>query len=292
MIPPRPGSPSTPPVFVMPRYEDITQDGRVILTSIMHGLGATAWTSMMKALDGAEAFRMQGILPILSRLVVVSESPGPFTVYAPIRFDGSWSFAREKNGERLFLNMWMDARAPVGSTFAPTPPKDAETVVIARVFAEHVVTKPFAPPEERRVTKLEGPGLPDVSTLAEHVFETAPELVAGAPLERVGDFVFGMMHTDSNQHVNSLVYPRVFEEALVRHLADRPEGADRKNLLARAIEMRWRKPFFTHDRAVISLATKAAPSGTPWKLGACGAFAPEGVDPKSKPSCTIDVWMA
>lgn len=293
MIPERPRERPTEHALLFPRYEDITQDGRLVLTSIMPGLGATAWKAMLESLSSAKAFRAQGILPILSRLVIEAEAPGPFTVYAPLRFEGTWAFARERGGSRIFLNMWMDARAPLGSTFAKPPKPDAETVVVARVFAEHVVTKPFAPPGERRVTSLEGPGLPDVTTLSEHVFETAEELSAD-DLAPAGDFVFGMMHTDSNQHVNSLAYPRIFEEALLRHLASSAqvrEGVDARHLLARSIEMRWRKPFFAGERADIWLATKPPPEGSPWKLGATGAFRPAGATPDTKPSCTLAMWM-
>lgn len=300
MIPERPRESSAGPTFLFPRYEDVTQDGRIVLTSIMPGLGTTVWKAMLDSLSAANTFRAQGILPILSRLVIEAESSGPFTVYAPLRFEGAWCFARERNGSRIFLNMWMDARAPIGSTFARPPKPDAETVVVARVFAEHVVTKPFAPPGERRVTTLEGPGLPDVATLPEHVFEAAEDL-SGGDLAPAGDFVFGMMHTDSNQHVNSLVYPRVFEEALLRHLASPSAvgdgassgggGVDAKSLLARSIEMRWRKPFFSGERADISLATKAPPAGSPFKLGAAGTFRPAGAPLDTKPSCAIAVWM-
>lgn len=304
MIPERPRESSAGPTFLFPRYEDVTQDGRILLTSVMPGLGTTVWKAMLDSLAAANTFRAQGILPILSRLVIEAEAPGPFTVYAPLRFEGAWCFARERNGSRIFLNMWMDARAPIGSTFARPPKPDAETVVVARVFAEHVVTKPFAPPGERRVTTLEGPGLPDVATLAEHDFETAEDL-SGGDLAPAGDFVFGMMHTDSNQHVNSLVYPRIFEEALLRHLAGPAAtaaaggssagassgGIDAKSLLARSIEIRWRKPFFAGERADVALATKAPPAGSPWKLGATGAFRPAGAAADTKPSCAVAVWM-
>ena len=86
-----------------------------------------------------------------------------------------------------------------------------------------------------------------------------------------------MMHTDSNQHVNSLVYPRLFEEAVVERAFDpeaRVPGAE--SLLVRAIDIRYRKPFFAGDRASIALALEGA--------AATGAFVPAGAD---RPSCTI-----
>ncbi len=254
---------------LLPRYEDITQDGRIVLTTLMPGVGQSVWRELIAGRPAFESFLAQGILPILRRLVIVEGEPGPFTVNAPIEFEGTWRLAREKGGDRLFVNMWVDAYAPLGHTLGPTPPKDAPRVLAGRIFAEHVVTRPFAPPAERKVTRLDAPGIPAVPE-DEHAFEPGEALVAGRALEPAGDFVFGMMHTDSNQHVNSLVYPRVFEEALVRRHGD-------PKLLARAIEMRWRKPFFAGDRAQIALSLEGD--------SALGTLAPSSsVD---RPSCVI-----
>jgi hypothetical protein len=54
----------------------------------------------------------------------------------------------------------------------------------------------------------------------------------------------GVMHTDSNQHVNSLVYPRLFEEAALRRFAllGRPT-----QVLARSIDIAYRRPSFAGD---------------------------------------------
>ena len=87
-------------------------------------------------------------------------------------------------------------------------------------------------------------------------------------------FTFGMMHTDSNQHVNSLVYPRVFEELAVRRHGD-------AKLLARAVEMRWRKPFFAGERARVALAIEGA--------HACGTFSPDAAP--DRPSCVIAMML-
>jgi hypothetical protein len=230
---------------LLPRYEDITQDGRVILTALMPGLGPSAWRAMLAANPRATAaMRSQGILPILRRLVLVGE-PGPFSVGVAIEYEGHWRVAREKGGDRLFLVMWLEAYAPHASTLGPAPPDDAPRALVGRVFAEHVMTRPFGPKEQRRVTRLELPGLPELPD-REHVFEDVDALVAGAPLDDAGDVAFGMTHTDSNQHVNSLVYPRLFEQAGVGR-SKRPE------LLARRAEMRWRKPFFAGDVARLRL---------------------------------------
>jgi hypothetical protein len=293
MIPPLP--PSRGPgqdggtASIRPRYEDITQDGRLQLSAMMPGLGAAVWRALLSQVPAIETFMAQGIFPILRRLVAVGEDRS-VSVNGPIDYTGSFRFAREKDGDRLFANMWIEARAPIASTNGPRPPKDAPRELVGRIFAEHVLTRPFAAPAERRVTKLDGPGLPPVPE-DEHVFETAESLIesAGAPLADIGDVPFGMMHTDSNQHVNSLVYPRVFEEAAIRHLMQTaPNGKEQAKRLSRAFELRWRKPFFAGERAKLRMhfAEQAAQAGA---LHVGGAF--PRADSPGKPSSAVKMVL-
>ena len=272
---------------IMPRYEDIMQDGRMQLTALMPGLGAALWKGLLSKFTALETFRSQGILPILRRLVVVGEDR-PVSVHIPLRYEGSFRLAREKDGDRLFANMWLEARAPIATTLGPTPPADAPYERVGRVFAEHVITRPFAPPAERKVTRLDAPGIPPIPE-DEHPFETAEALVEGASgaLEDAGEVVFGMMHTDSNQHVNSLVYPRLFEELAVRRLVQDARIPAAHELLARALELRWRRPFFAGDRARVGLRVVDAAPGSAWKVSVVGAFQGEG----AKPSTTLKVCL-
>jgi hypothetical protein len=290
MIPPLP--PSRGPgqdggtASIAPRYEDVTQDGRIHLTAMMPGLGAAAWRALLSQVPAIAIFREQGILPILSRLVAVGEER-PVSVNGSIDYTGAFRFAREKDGDRLFANMWVEAYAPIGTTNGPRPARDAPRALLGRIFAEHVLTRPFAAPGERRVTRLDGPGLPPIPE-DEHVFETADALIAsaGGPLEDAGDFAFSMMHTDSNQHVNSLVYPRIFEEAAQRRLVQTTTIAGTPKpheLLARAMEMRWRKPFFAGDRAKIAMRLGDEGSGN--ATTAIGAFFRE--DAPAKPHSAL-----
>ena len=296
MIPPLP--PSRGPgqdggtASIRPRYEDITQDGRLQLSAMMPGLGAAVWRALLSQIPAIDTFMTQGIFPILRRLVAVGEDRS-VSVNGPIDYTGSFRFAREKDGDRLFANMWIEARAAVASTNGPRPPKDAPRELVGRIFAEHVLTRPFAPPAERRVTSLDGPGLPPIPE-DEHVFETAESLIesAGGPLEEAGDFPFGMMHTDSNQHVNSLVYPRVFEEAAVRHFMQNAPTGDTTKLLARGVELRWRKPFFAGERAKLRMrfadgasASASANANEGAALSVIGAFHRE--DSPEKPSSAV-----
>ena len=265
---------------LMPRYEDVAQDGRLQLTALMPGLGAAVWRALLMNIPAIDTFRLQGILPILRRLVLVGEDRS-VSVNVPLRYSGSFRFAKEKGGDRLFANMWLEATAPIARTNEPTPPKDAPQVLVGRLFAEHVLTRPFAAPADRRVTRRDAPGVPPIPE-DEHVFESAEALIesAGGPLEPAGDFAFTMTHTDSNQHVNSLVYPSVFEEAALRTIMQNARIPKAHERLARALEIRWRKPFFAGERARIELREVAGGSG---KTGAIGAFFGEG----AKPSCAI-----
>lgn len=282
-LPPERGFETTATTEIHPRYEDITQDGRVQLTTLMPGLGGV-WRELSRS-KKLDSFRAQGILPILRRLVIAGQQ-GPFSVHAPIQCKGTWRLAREKGGDRIFANMWLEAFAPIGSVLA-APERDAERVLVGRIYAEHVVTRPFAPPAERKVTRLDVPGLPPIPE-DEQPFEEAEDLVAGHTLERASEHTFAMMHTDSNQHVNSLVYPRLFEEAVTRSVFERSDIRDPSSLLARAVELRYRKPFFTGDRA--SIALHLAPAGAaPHRAVAVGAFSPAVGAPK--PSCTIAMWL-
>lgn len=276
MIPHRKGaSLASASASLLPRYEDVTQDGRLQLTAMMHGLGATGWAAVEREVAAIESFAKQGILPILRRLVMVGEG-GLVSVRSPVDYEGHAHLARETGGDRLFLNMWLEARAPDATTHGPQPGPDAPRKVVGRVFAEHVITKPFAPKEARKVTFLDAPGLPRVPS-DDHGFELAESLVSGVDLTIVGIVPFGVMHTDSNQHVNSLVYPRLFEEAVLRHM-----GASAKGLVARAVELRWRRPFFAGDKAVMRLGMVDG--------AAYGTFVPDGGDPH-KPSCAIKMTM-
>lgn len=289
---PAPSPPATDEAGVAelrPRYEDVAQDGRLVLTSLMQGVGAAVWRGMLAKSPAVAAFRAQGILPILRRIVVVGE-PGPFSVDEPIHYRGVWRLARDERGDRLFLNMWVEATARSGRTFGPPPAADAPRVLAGRVFAEHVVTRPFAPKEERKVTRFEGfaaRGLPEVPEDV-HPFEPAEALLAhrgDEPFTVARDVRFGLLHTDSNQHVNSLVYPRLAEEAAVERLGEGGVG-----LLARAIELRYRKPCFAGDRVPLPLAVvRSGPSLS--LVPGTSAIAVAAFGAPEAPHCTAALWL-
>jgi hypothetical protein len=261
------------------RYEDVAQDGRLMLPGMLAGLGATVWRKLVSG-KPIGAMYASGVVPIMRRLVF-DGAPGPFSVVRPMEMTGRIALAHEPDAagdvQRIFLNMWLDADAPHGSTYGPPASADAPRARAASLFAEHVLTRLFAPKESRRVRRVEIPGVPPIPD-AKHVALPADELTGvpdgadalGDPVER--PWTFTMATTDSNQHVNSLYYPRLFEDLAIAHLG--ALGAAGPTHLARQTELRWHRPFFAGDSARVRLC--AFRHGE--RVGVSGGFYPEGSD--------------
>ncbi len=267
------------------RYEDVAQDGRMMTTAIPPAIGWTVWRQLLGNHPAAKAMQQTGIVAILSRLTV-DGSDAPIRIDRPAEATGGYQLAHHATAgsvDKLFLNMWVEVRGARGRLVPPEPA--GAPVVAGRVFAEHTFTRLFAPPDQRRVTRLGLPGLPEVPP-AVHPFApptTAMELPAGAePLDDEyrpdpTSTVFGLDHTDSNQHVNSLVYPRLFAEAALRRLATL--GHPRAGLV-RALDIAYRKPSFAGDAVQVHL--RAFRLGE--RLGAAGFVADAG-DPTRRARC-------
>ncbi|MDI1445008.1 hypothetical protein [Polyangium sp. 6x1] len=242
------------------RYEDISQNGKLLLDAMPVVLGPSVWRKVWQQ-GATAALAAEGILPILSRFVIEG-GDGPLSVMSPMEGEGRFQLAHTagENGavERLVLNMWCNVFGKAGRTHGPAPANAGERLLAGRVFAEHVITRPFGPPEARKVTRLSMPGLPEVppDRYAWRPPEASIDLPQGARwlddafvLDGM-HVVFGLDHTDSNQHVNSLVYPRLFLEAALRRLWDH----GRKNpQIARTIEIAYRKPSFAGERTRVAL---------------------------------------
>lgn len=270
------------------RYEDICQDGRLLPSGLPQGVGFIVWRKLLRTHPITRVLRdRDGIVPILSRLAVEAGG-GPLSVSRALDAAGCYQLAhaRDRDGEvsKLFLNMWVDAHGVAGLTHGPQPANAGARVWAGRVFAEHVFTKLFAPPEQRKVLSLDLDGAPEVPEThyawrpPEHLLELPP---GAEPLEDelspdVAAIAFGLIHTDSNQHVNSLVYPRLFLEAALRRIAALGVAP---TLLARHIDITYRKPCFVGDRVAIAL--RAFRLGD--EVGAVGAFVPERGD--GRPYC-------
>jgi len=227
------------------RFEDVTQDGRLVLEALPNALGPTVWRGIVNEDPTSAATFAQGIVPILSRFVLEGGA-GPFSANAPFEAEGTCRMARADG--RIVLDMWADLYGVIGRTYGRTQGA-GERVLAGRVMAEHVLTRPFAAPGERRVTSLDFPGAPvvDATRPASPSYDSIASVPAGAtPLEPRSavdpvPVVFGLVHTDSNMHVNSLVYLRVFEEAALRRFAAMGRGA---SLLGRTMDIAYRRPCF------------------------------------------------
>ncbi|MDP8998655.1 MAG: hypothetical protein M3O46_00920 [Myxococcota bacterium] len=245
-IPPLPPDAPRTTAPVPLRFEDVTRDGRIVLESLPNAFTATVWRRILKGSETARAFRSQGIVPILARLRMEG-TPGPFSANAQVEADGTYRLVRAEDG-RFLVEMWAELHAPIGRTYGKTE-RQGERSRVGRVYAEHVLTRPFAADGDRRVRSLDFPGAP----VAEHTRAALPafESIASipehaTPLEPAGRVdptptAFGIMHTDSNMHVNSLVYLRVFEEAALRRFVAIGRGS---SLLARTVDIAYRKPCF------------------------------------------------
>ena len=253
------------------RYEDVAQDGRATLIALPHTIGEVVWRKGLAAHEGNRALFRQGVIPILSRMVIeAGEEPIPVT--RPVGATGGYDLAHsvDERGEveRLFLDVVVDVFGKRGRTHQPGG--DGQDVHVGRVFAEHIFTRPWGNRDERKVRAFDVVGMPAVPPRrrAFRPLETAapPDaiLLDAEPVLDPVPIHFGMMHTDSNQHVNSLVYVRLFEEALLRR-----HGAS--TALARWLEIGYRKPCFAGDRARIQLQAFTRDG----EIGAFGAFVPE-----------------
>jgi len=271
------------------RYEDVAQDGRAILSALPHAIGEVVWRNRLATHESTRAAMKTGIIPILTRFVIdAGEDPIPVT--RPVSASGGFELSHDvdESGEveRIFLDIHVDVRGQRGRTHMPHGEGDGAEVSVGRVFAEHIFTRPWGAPEQRKVKRLEVEGYPQVPPRRRKFrpLHEAAALPPGATLldkEPVLDptpIVFGLMHTDSNQHVNSLVYLQLFEEALVRRHAG-------KGVLARWVEIGYRKPCFAGDRVRVRLQSFTRDG----EVGAIGAFVPESDPLTTKPYAYVSM---
>lgn len=260
------------------RYEDVSQGGHLLMEAI-----PTSLTEIWRRLDEGQRAAMgreRGVLPILSRLII-ENGEGPISVTAGAGTEGLFHLAhtRDASGDvdRLILGMWSRVTSVIGHATAAPPPDAGRPVIAGRVFAEHVFTRPFGPPDQRKVRSLQIDGravVPEAQWTCPTPEESAA-LPAGAvalDAEFVPDTtftVFGLDHTDSNQHTNSLVYTRLFIEAALRRLD--AHGRARPPLLARRLEIAYRKPSFAGER--VRVVSRAFTHGD--ELGAVAALLPD-----------------
>jgi hypothetical protein len=265
------------------RFEDVTMDGRLLPIAIPPSL-AVLWRDILTPHPGQRNAMKAGVIPILTRLTLVSTDTA-IRPDKPTAIHAGFQLARDPATERIFMNVWSEVQGTAGRLSRNATA--GELAVAGTLFAEHTFTRLLAPPDQRRVTELDVEGYP---RLPEPIYAapapaTAQEIPAGAtPLDELAadatDHAFTLDQTDSNQHVNSLVYIRMFLDAVNRRLADQHKSL---KLRSRAVDIAYRKPSFAGDRARAHLRLFEH-SGS---LGACGFIAADD----GKPRCYVRVVL-
>jgi hypothetical protein len=258
-----------------------------MLAALSPAVDRVVWHGLLKDEEGIREGERRGIVAILSR-ITAEGTDEPIRVVDPLLARGTYQLAHAvRDGEvsHLFLNAWVEARGTRGLIWKPEPP--GPPVVAGRMFVEHTFTRPFAAAgEDRSVRRFAVPGLPEVppDRYQPPGFASAMALPDGAePLDDgvVADAAvtaFGLEHTDSNQHVNSLVYPHLFAEAALRRLENRV-------VLVRALDIAFRKPSFAGDVVRVHLRRFRLDG----RVGAAGYLAADG---EAKPRVCARILFA
>ncbi len=241
------------------RYEDVTQDGALKIVGMPHAVGLVCLGKLWFRTRMSVETRPRGVIPILSR-IAMETTGGPISVRNPVEVEGAFQLAHTRDKtravNRIMLNAYAELFAPLGQTYGSESPVSgsATRVHVGRAYAEHVFTRPSAAPGDRKVLALplaDGPQVP------------GPELTFREPLTTLSlpqqaswidstlmltpsPITFGLAHTDANMHVNTLVYPQIFEDAGLNRLMDL--GQDTRELLVDHIDIAFRKPCFAGER--------------------------------------------
>jgi hypothetical protein len=211
---------------------------------------------------------------MLARLVLIGTS-GPFSADGAVEAEGTYRVARSEEGHYV-LDLRADLFAPIGRTYG-RPGADAERVLAGRVLAEQIFTRPSDPPGRRKVTALDLEGVPEV-TQTRPASPSPDSIVAipegATPLEPsmrldAASVTFGLVHTDSNMHVNSLAYLRAFEEAALRRFVAIGRGP---LWLGRSVDIVYRKPCFAGE----SMRVYQRAFEHPGRLGVVATLIDEG----------------
>jgi hypothetical protein len=259
------------------RYDDVVQDGRLRLESAWRPTGRALWADP----EVARVLRSMGpgVTNVLSRATMqASESKlrPRATLTTRVRYRFEHTVDEQENVDRLLFSTWLDAFAEG---------KDGELIFAARAYGQRVFTQMNAPQGKHLVTRLDGFG---ESGVPEHrgVWEPASALqalpVGAVPLDPAPRLVreevlFGLSHTDLNQHVNFLMYHREVERAALCRFAELGYGA---RFLSREVTFGYRKPSFAGE--TVRIAVQAFRLGE--ALGVLAAVVPLDDGPEERAS--------
>ncbi len=246
------------------RYEDLTQDGHAKLTALPAALGRACFAELWPRHPLAQVHQA-GIRAILSRLEIEVE-PAAARLLGTFEGRGHLRLAHERDGNDQVRALFLNAEVSVWATARRARDGEAKPVRIGRVFGDHVFTRPHADRASRKVLAFDVPGYPALPSLRyarPKLDETVRVNAKARALDPdfsadIAPWAFGLTHTDGNQHVNSLVYVRLFEDAALRRLAMLGRSTA---VLARKVEINYRKPCFAGDQLTCMLRAYATREG-------------------------------
>ena len=270
------------------RYEDIAQDGRMMATALAAGDRLDGVAPLLKDHPAAQRAATARASCRSCRGSPSTGTDEPLRVDQPVDRAGGYQLAHAATpagADRPAVPEHVGRGPRRARPGGARPRARGRRWWRAGVFAEHTFTRLFAPPDQRKVTRLDVDGRAgrcrartttsrrptprwSCRTSAERARRRLP-----APTSAVT--VFGLEHTDSNQHVNSLVYPRLFAEAALRRL----DGLGRPGCaLVRSLDIAYRKPSFAGDKVRIHLRMFTVGE----RVGAAGFLVAEG-EPRDRP---------
>jgi hypothetical protein len=233
------------------RYDDVTQDGRVRLEASWRPMGRQLWTR-------PEPSRVlgklgEGVSTVLAR-VVMQATEVRVVPRSPMRTRVRFRFEHTANSEglpnRILFNTWTESTV--------TDDDNAERLV-GRSYGQRVFTRLNQSNGDRAITRLEGigDGIPPHRSEWEPVLSIldipdGAELLDPVPRLEPSRVVFGLSHTDGNQHVNFLAYPKFVEQAALGRFVDLGLGS---KWMARRVELGYRRAAFAGD--VLRVAVQA-----------------------------------
>ncbi|HEX4334765.1 MAG TPA: hypothetical protein VH062_02560 [Polyangiaceae bacterium] len=232
------------------RYDDVIQDGRLRLESAWRPTGKLLWRDP----DAARVFGSMkgGVTNVLSR-VTLQASDARLEPRASLRTRVSYRFEHTVNDagavDRILFSTWVEVHGKG---------RDGGYVPAARAYGQRVFTQLGAPPGKHLVTNLDAfgeAGHPPDRVTWEPVTALLTPPPGAALLDRAPRLdsvpvLFGLTHTDLNQHVNFLMYHRAIEQAALSRSKELGHGA---RLASREVSLGYRKPSFAGDEVRVAV---------------------------------------
>jgi hypothetical protein len=238
------------------RYDDVIQDGRLRLDATWRPTGKLLWGHpaakvVFDQMDRGVTNVMARVSLQATEIALRPRAKGKTRV----RFRFEQASGRDGAAPRLLFTTWVSAYAEM---------RDGSMQLSAQAFGQRVFTRLHAPPGQHLVTELPGFG---PSGVPAHRTEWVPvttvldapdgvEWLEPAPRLAPAPVVFGLSHTDLNQHVNFLMYHHAVESSALARFVELGVGA---RLAAREVSFGYRKPSFAGE--VLRVALRAFRAG-------------------------------